>query len=58
MARVNPFSWYPPSFEDAVREILAVGPSPTETARAKPRKKRPPAAKKAKTSNAKKKRAK
>jgi hypothetical protein len=55
MARVNPFALYPPSFEEALREILAVGPS--EQGRApKAHQKRQPTTRKAKKAKAKKKR--
>jgi hypothetical protein len=55
MARVNPFALYPPSFEEAVREILAVGPSRTAAA-PKAHQKRQPTTRKAKKAKAKKKR--
>jgi hypothetical protein len=48
MARVNPFTLYPPSFEEALREILAVGPSSKAA--------RQPTTRKAKKAKAKKKR--
>jgi hypothetical protein len=32
MARVNPFALYPPSFEEALREVLAVGPPSNKAA--------------------------
>jgi len=56
MARVNPFSLYPPGFEDAVRDILAVGPPPSKAARPKADQKRRPTTRKAKKAKAKKKR--
>jgi hypothetical protein len=55
MARVNPFALYPPSFEEALREVLAVGPS-SKTARPKADQKRQPTTRKAKKAKAKKKR--
>ena len=54
MARVNPFALYPPSFEEALRDILAVGPS-RKAAPPKAHQKRQPATRKAKTAKAKKK---
>ena len=56
MARVNPFSLYPPSFEEALRDILTVGPSPSKAAAPKAHQKRQPTTRKAKTAKAKKKR--
>jgi hypothetical protein len=57
MARVNPFALYPPSFEEAVREIRAVGPSRSKAAAApKAHQKRQPTTRKAKKAKAKKKR--
>ena len=55
MARVNPFALYPPSFVEAVREILAVGPS-SKAAAPKAHQKRQPTTRKAKKAEAKKKR--
>jgi len=55
MARVNPFALYPPSFEEAVREILAVDPS-RKAAPTKAHQKRQPTTRKAKKAKAKKKR--
>jgi hypothetical protein len=55
MARVNPFALYPPSFEEALREVLAVGPPPHKAAPSKASQKRPPTTRKAKTAKAKKK---
>jgi len=55
MARVNPFALYPPSFEEALRDILAVGPRP-KAAAAKAGQKRQPTTRKAKAAKAKKKR--
>ena len=55
MARVNPFALYPPSFEEAVREILAVSPS-RKAAPPKAHEKRQPTTRKAKKPKAKKKR--
>ena len=55
MARVNPFALYPPSFEEALRDILAIGPSPSKTASPKANQKRQPTTRKAKTAKAKKK---
>jgi hypothetical protein len=51
MARVNPFALYPPSFEEALREVLAVGPSSKAG-----HEKRQPTTRKAKKAKAKKKR--
>ena len=56
MPRVNPFALYPPSFEEAVRGILAVGPSTSKAAPAKAHQKQPPTTRKAKKAKAKKKR--
>jgi hypothetical protein len=56
MARVNPFALYPPSFEEALREVLAVGPSPSKAAPPKTHQKRQPTTRKAKQAKAKKKR--
>jgi len=56
MARLNPFSLYPPSFEDALRDILAVGLPPSKAAPPKAHQKRQPTTRKAKTAKAKKKR--
>ena len=55
MARVNPFALYPPSFKEALREILAVGPS-SKAAPPKAHPKRQPTTRKAKKAKAKKKR--
>jgi len=55
MARVNPFALYPPSFEEALREILAVG-APSKAAPSKAHLKRRPTTRKAKKAKAKKKR--
>ena len=55
MARVNPFALYPPSFKEALREILAVGPS-GKAAPSKAHQKRQPTTRKAKQAKAKKKR--
>ena len=55
MARVNPFALYPPSFEAALRDILAVGPPPSKAAPSKASQKRRPTTRKAKTAKAKKK---
>jgi hypothetical protein len=55
MKRVNPFTLYPPSFEEAVREVLAVGPS-SKAASPKAHQKRQPTTRKAKKAKAKKKR--
>ena len=55
MKRVNPFALYPPSFEEAVREILAVGPA-SKAAPPKAQQKRQPTTRKAKKAKAKKKR--
>ena len=55
MARVNPFALYPPSIKEALREILAVGPS-GKAAPPKARQKRQPTTRKAKKAKAKKKR--
>ena len=54
MARVNPFSLYPPSFEEAVRDILGVDSPSSKAARPKAQQKRQPATRKAKTAKAKK----
>jgi hypothetical protein len=56
MARVNPFALYPPSFEEALRDILAVGPRPSKAAAAKAGQKRQPTTRKTKAAKAKKKR--
>jgi hypothetical protein len=56
MARVNPFALYPPSFEEALRDILAVGPRPSKAAASKASQKRQPTTRKAKAAKAKKKR--
>jgi hypothetical protein len=56
MARVNPFALYPPSFEEAVRDILAVGSSRSKAASPKAHQKRQPTTRKAKKAKAKKKR--
>ena len=56
MARVNPFALYPPSFEEALRDILAVGPRPSKAAPPKAGQKRQPTPRKAKAAKAKKKR--
>ena len=56
MARVNPFALYPPSFEEALREILAVGPRSRTAAAPKAHQKRQPTTRKAKKAKAKKKR--
>jgi hypothetical protein len=56
MARVNPFALYPPSFEEALRDILAVGPRPSKAAASKAGQKRQPTTRKAKAAKAKKKR--
>ena len=56
MARVNPFALYPPSFEEALREVLAVGPRPRKAAPPKAHQKRQPTTRKAKQAKAKKKR--
>jgi len=58
MARVNPFALYPPSFEAALRDILAVGPPPSKAAPPKVNAKRQPTTRKAKKAKAKKKRTK
>jgi hypothetical protein len=47
MARVNPFALYPPSFEAALREVLAVGPPPGKGAASKAYQKRQPTTRKA-----------
>ena len=52
MARVNPFALYPPSFEEALREVLAVGPPASKAGHEK----RQPTTRKAKKAKAKKKR--
>jgi hypothetical protein len=52
MARVNPFALYPPSFKEALREILAVGPS-SKAAPPKAHQKRQPTTRKAKAKKAK-----
>ena len=54
MARVNPFTLYPPSFEEALREVLAVGPPRRKAAPSKAGQKPRPTTK-AKTAKAKKK---
>jgi hypothetical protein len=54
MARRNPFALYPPSFEEAVREILALGTPPSKAAPSKVHQKRQPTTRKAKTAKAKK----
>jgi hypothetical protein len=54
MARVNPFALYPPSFEAALRGILAGGAS--SKAASPKAQKRQPTTRKAKTAKAKKKR--
>ena len=56
MARVNPFALYPPSFEEALREVLAVGPPPRKAAPHKAHQKRQPTTRKANQAKAKKKR--
>jgi hypothetical protein len=56
MARVNPFALYPPSFEEALRDILAVSPPPSKAAPRKADQKRQPTTRKAKAAKAKKKR--
>jgi hypothetical protein len=55
MARVNPFALYPPSFKEALGEILAVGPA-SKVAPPKTHQKRQPTTRKAKKTKAKKKR--
>ena len=55
MARVNPFALYPPSFKEALGEILAAGPS-SKAAPRKAHQKRQPTTRKAKKAKAKKKR--
>jgi hypothetical protein len=56
MARVNPFALYPPSFEEALREVLAVDPPSSKVAPPKAHQKRQPTTRKAKKAKAKKKR--
>jgi hypothetical protein len=56
MARVNPFALYPPSFEEALRDILAVGPPSSKAAPSKAHQKRQPTTRKAKKAKAKTKR--
>ena len=48
MARLKPLSLHPLSFEDALRDILAVGPPPDKPAPAKAHQKRQPTTRKAK----------
>jgi len=55
MARVNPFALYPPSFEEALREVLGGVPS-SKAAPPKADQKRHPTTRKAKKAKAKKKR--
>jgi hypothetical protein len=56
MARANPFALYPPSFEAALRDILAGGPPSRKAARPKAHQKRQPTTRKAKTAKGKRKR--